>query len=282
MSQATLVQVDATLGRIILTPTYSGADLTPAVIIERTEDGGDTWQPVRGDLFDSVWSMQGGSSRSVPDAEAPIGKSIRYRSIKATLDGDPVGSTFNLSATVVIPAPVDCGWFFHPIDAPAFLRKFIAGADAGATWGADRGIFYPVSAPTDVQSFTTRISPVVTMGRRQRRSSAKLVVCVRSNDEADAFIDCVGPASIICVRSPDVHGWRVRYIAVGGIPEKHPTPVQAGAWEYTLAYVEVDRPTVATVSQVGATYDQLAAAYATYADLDAAYTSYNAQTIATV
>lgn len=268
MAQATLVTVDAAHARVVITPTYSGADTTAAVIIQRTENGGVSWVNVRADLADGVLSMFGGTSRQFPDYEAPFDIPIQYRTIKSDVNGSPIGTTFNLSATLILPSSGSCLWWVHPVDDPTVLSSMVAAADGGGVYGANRGVQYGVNAQY----------PSVQFGARQGRSNASFSVLARSNAEAAHVIAALGPPSVLCVRSPATHGWARRYIAVGNITESHPNPVYGGGWVFKVAYVEMARPSI-TLTVYGATYDQLADAFATYSALQAGFGTYDDQTL---
>lgn len=268
MTQSTIETVDAAHGRVIITPVYSGADLTAAVLIQRTEDLGVTWVNVRADLADGVLSMLGGSQRTFPDYEAPFDIPIQYRTIKSDVNGNVIGTQFNLSATLVLPSTAGCVWWFHPVDDPTVLSSLVAAADGGATYGANRGVQFGVNARY----------PSVQFGARQGRSGASFNVVARTNVEAARVVSALGAPAVICVRSPSTHGWARRYVAIGNITETHPNPVYGGGWVYKAAYVEVARPSVA-LTVYGATYDQLAAAYLTYGALQGAYGTFDDQTL---
>lgn len=272
MAQATLVQLDAAHARAIITPSYSGADTTVSVLIQRTEDGGITWIDVRGDLDDGLLSMLSGTSRQFPDYEIPFDTPVQYRTIKADANGAAVGSTFNLSATVVLVSdPRACLWWIHPVDDPTAIGGFMPANDGGAQFGADRGINYGNNAKY----------PIINVGARQARSNATFSIVARSNAEALDVQAAVGPPSVLCVRSPASHGWARRFVVAGTISETHPNPVQAGAWVYRVPYTEVARPTT-RLEVYGATYDQLAAAFATYGALQAGFGTFDDQTIGLV
>jgi hypothetical protein len=272
MAQATLVDLDGAHARAIVKPNYTVPDTTPAVIIQRTEDGGITWNDVRGDLADGVVSMRSGTSRQFPDYELPFDTPVQYRSIKSDLAGNPQGSTYNLSATVVmLSTPNPCLWWIHPIDVPTAIGGFMPEDDGGATFGANRGVSYGNNAKY----------PIVVVGARQARSGASFGLVARSNAEQADLLNAISGPSVLCVRSPSAHGWTRRYIVALAIKEAHPTPVQAGLWLYTVTYVEVARPT--TVLEVyGATYDELSVAFPTYTALQAAFGTYDDQTLGIV
>lgn len=268
MSQATLVQLDTVHPRALITPAYSGADTTAAVIVQRTEDSGLTWLPVRGDLADSLVSMLGGTSRTIADYEIPYDTPVQYRTIKSDVDGNPIGSTFNLSATVVLVSTAACLWAVHPVNEPNLIGTFPPVDEGPATLGAGRGVNYGVGATY----------PIPQLGVRQRRSNAKLSFAARSNVERDALEAAMGAPSVLCVRGPSSHGWARRFVVIGAISERHLVPFQAQGWVLSAPYWEVER-TTEPVLAFGATYDQLAAAYATYAALAAAFTTFDDQTV---
>lgn len=272
MAQATLIALDAAHARAIITPSYTGADTTPAVAIQRTEDAGQTWLDVRGDLADGHLSMLGGTARQFPDYEIPFDTPVQYRTIKADLDGNTVGSTFNLSATVVlVSTPALCLWWVHATDDPTLLGGFMPVVDGGAKLGADRGVQYGNNA----------VYPIIAMGARQKRSNASFTLVARTNTEALDIEASLGVPSVLCIRSPLTHGWARRFVVVLDIQEAHPNPLQAGAWLYRCSYVEAARPTN-RLEVYGATYDQLAAAYTTYSALAAAYGTYDDQALAII
>lgn len=272
MSQATLVTLDASHARAVITPAYSGADTVVAVLMQRTEDGGQSWIDVRGDLDDGLVSMLGGTSRQFPDYEIPFDVPVQYRTIKADAAGAPIGSTFNLSATVVLVSdPRACLWWFHATDDPTVIGGYMPAADGGGTLAADRGIQYGNNARF----------PIAQLGARQARSAATFSLIARTNAERDRLLTTISPASVICVRSPASHGWARRFIVIGNIRETHPNPLQAGAWLYSIPYTEMARPTN-RLEVYGATYDQLAANFATYAALQAAYGTFDDQTLAII
>lgn len=268
MTQATLIAIDQTNSRAILTPVYSGADTTAAVIVQRTEDGGITWQNVRGDLADGLASMLGGTSRQVPDYEIPFDTPVRYRTIKADVSGNPIGSTFNLSATVVLISSALCLWAIHPVNEPNLIGTFMPVAEGPATFGAERGIPYGVGATY----------PIAQLGVRQARSNAKLTFAARSNIERDELAAAMGAPSVLCIRGPAEHAWARRFVVLGTITETHAVPFQAQAWTLSAPYWEVER-TSEPVAAFGATYDQLAAGFATYATLTAGFGTFDDQTI---
>jgi hypothetical protein len=268
MTQATLITLDPGHARAILAPNYTGADTTVAVIIQRTEDGGITWIDVRGDIADGVVSMLSGTSRQFPDYEIPFDTLVQYRSIKSDATGNPIGTTFNLSATVFMSSANACVWWVHPVDNPTAIGGFIPESDGGATFDADRGVQYGNNA----------VYPIVVAGDRQARSAAKFGLLARSNTEAADLRAAISPASVLCVRSPAKHGWARRFLIAMKITEVHPKPVQAGLWVYEIAYVEVARPTT-RMEVYGATYDDLAVAFPTYAALQAGFGTYDDQTL---
>jgi hypothetical protein len=219
-----------------------------------------------------VLDMLGGTSRQFPDYELPFDTPIQYRTIKADIDGNPIGSTFNYSATIVMISPAgSCSWWVHPVDDPTLIREITATADNAATFATPRGVQYGVNAQY----------PNVQFARRQARSGASFSVIALSNDDAEAIVDALGAPAVLCVRSPAAQGWARRYIAVTNIVESHPNPLQAQAWLYKVSYVESQRPT-STLEVYGATYDQLAAAFTTYSALQAGFADYDAQTLGIV
>jgi hypothetical protein len=268
MTQSTSVTVDTAHARTIVTPTYTAADTTPAVIIQRTEDAGFSWQNVRGDLDDGLVSMLGSTSRQIPDYEIPFDTLVQYRTIKSDVNGNPNGSTFNLSATVQLASTSQCLWWVHPVDHPNLIGGFVPVGDGPATLDAERGIPYGVGA----------VFPIPQLGVRQARSNAPIAFLARSNAERDDLVAALGASSVICVRGPSRHGWARRYVIVGSIRETHHIPVQAQAWTISAPYWEVQRTTEAAEA-FGATYDDLAAGFATYAALRAGFGTFDEQTI---
>lgn len=284
MAQSTTAALDAAHGRVVLTVAYTAGDLTPAVVVQRSADGGMTWVNVRGDRADGLVDMLSGDTRLFPDYELPLDVPVVYRSIKAGLDGTIVGSTFNLSATVTLASTTGaCLWWVHPIKSPTLIGSYVPSDDLGARLAAPRGVFYPASDPLTAAGRGTLITPIVTYARRRRRAG-KAAFCVRSNAESARLLLSLGEPDTICVRSPASHGWGVRYVSVADIDEGHPSPIQAGAWLYTANYVELARPSGTTdlVYQIGASYDDLANAFATYGALAAAYGTYNDQAVALI
>lgn len=268
MTQSTTVALDTAHARALITPTYTAGDTTPAVLIQRTEDGGLHWLDVRGDLADGLASMLGGTTRQIPDYEIPFDVPVRYRTIKSDLDGNAVGSTFNLSATVTLQGGSACLWWVHPVSEPDLIGGFVPVGEGPATLAAERGISYGVGA----------VYPITQLGQRQRRSNAKLTFVARTNTERDELEAAMGAASVICVRGPAAHGWARRFVVLGNLTETHLIPFQGHGWTMSAPYWEVERTTGA-VSSFGATYDQLAEAFTTYATLTAGYGTFDDQTI---
>lgn len=268
MSQNTGVTLDTAHARAVITANYNGADTTPAVIVQRTEDAGFSWLNVRGDLGDGLVSMLGGVSRQFVDYEIPFDTLVQYRTIKSDLDGNANGSTFNLSASVMLLSTSECLWWVHPVNEPNLIGGFMPQSEGPASLNAERGIPYGVGATY----------PIPQLGVRQRRSNAKLTFVARSNTEKARLLAALSPASVLCVRGPASHDWARRFVIVGNITETHLVPFQAGGWLISAPYYEVERTTEA-VEAFGATYDQLAATYATYAALRAAFGTFDDQTI---
>lgn len=136
---------DAANGRVELTVTGAAppGGVTQTLRVERSTDGGSTWEAVRGwagATFDSPYS------ETVHDYEAPFGAvDYRARAVGVNGTGDDVSSDW--SATNTENVYVDSEWWLKCVDDPTLnLSGVRVLADPEASVTEQVAVFYPLGA----------------------------------------------------------------------------------------------------------------------------------------
>lgn len=230
------------------------------VTIERTADGGTTWEPVRG----ATHARVAGESFTAYDYESCNGEDVQYRARAiATAGGSDVASGWSvLSAPVHWSSPYT--WFKAPTH-PEFNSTVRIEGIPSEKHRNPQGTF-------DVPG---RVDPIVVSAGR-KLSEGTVTFVTLTPGELSALQALLDLSEVLLLQTPPEDQWGCRYIAVGDHEENRvsrrstPTPRQV-----VCPFVEVLAP-IGDIVGFGITWDDVAALYATWDDLAAANPTWNA------
>lgn len=222
---------DPTNGRVTLTITRGGGAWptvppTSYYVVERSDDGGLTWVPVR----NGSALVPAGVATTLHDYEAPPNVQARYRAAAVNAGVGVLQSAWSASATVTHAVT---RWELRdPADSTLRLRFYNGSAEQQRRHPVRAGVFEPLGRRNPV---------VVTDARGGARLRVTLtLVTLADADALEALLDNVRPLYLL---SPGTRRWYV-------------TPIDGDEWQtlihelgesdeastVTLSFAEVDRP----------------------------------------
>lgn len=233
-------------------------------IIQRSVDGGLTWDYVRGNVAWNVVQLSGSPpSARVPDAEASFGVPLLYQA-QAT---DNAGNFESWTAPVAVQqldAPPGGDWVIAPLTNPGYIMTMWTREQASYERADPVGVFYALG----------RSDPIVTAGVR-RAPTGSLTMYVPDGDvraEMEAMLD--GFVTFV-VRSPIEHGWGVRYCVFGDVTFDRFVNRGVECWDVKLPWWSIVAPLVA-IESFTITYYDVRVNFATYAAVRDNFGSYQA------
>lgn len=215
-------------GRVELDVTGNSGDATTeAIELQRSIDGGATWEPVR--LDTDTDGIVTGTSATVYDYEAPNGTEVDYRA-RALHDysGEWAASAWAEDAATWFGTD---WWLKHPnqqsLNMTVTVRAFEPVERAGR-----QGVFQPVGATAAIVVSDTRSPASGTVTLRTDTASER--------DGLDALLDTVGT---LLLQAPPSHGEPDRYIRVTGSQRARVSGRATMGYRFdTLTWVEVAKP----------------------------------------
>lgn len=235
---------DNTLARILVTVTRDGGSHAwEFVEVERSTDGGTTWESVR--TADFVDSTGHATVFTVYDYETGNGEDVKYRARASWLaaDGYITGAwTESSVSTGWVSTSI---WLKDPITPANNLTVTLTNAVPDELYPRRQGVF-------DIIGGTM---PVV---RSDVLSSARGVIelCTQTLAQADALFTLL-QAAVLLLQMPDVtsgscptpsHGWEDAYIAIGDISKQRQRRLITSAPRvWTFPYIVVAAPADVTV-----------------------------------
>lgn len=215
-------------GRITLAfDDNAGSATTDVFELQRSLDGGTTWETVR--QLDAGYLTPSGGTASVYDYEAPNGTTRNYRGRALhNYSGVYAASAWVTDSEAWSSAT---WWLKHPhqptLNASVTVREFPAVARAGR-----QGVFQPLGASY----------PVVVTDTRQSREGS---VILRSDsfDDQDELDDLIDTGDTLLLQGPATAGWHA-YIKVTNHERARTFNGQGASMVFeALSFVEVDSPT---------------------------------------
>ena len=224
-------------GRLTVTVNRLNASAAwVSVELERTDDGGTTWVPVRGatgvkatNTHTTAWAA---NAVTVRDDEAGNGTTVTYRA-RATTSTGVVGDWTSSTPTSWVKLGVV--WLKDP-HSPALNVAIDVSDMPQPTRTVPQGIHNVIGAS----------QPVVVSDVRQSRVGT-FEVLTRSNAESTAF-ETATTEPVKLLQFPAAHLWGSRYIALSETQELHLSPSYDSLHRrWQVGYIEVDRPADQTV-----------------------------------
>lgn len=250
---------DDDLARIRLVVTQvTGAEDWETLDVERSDDAGVSWTPVRG----ATGADPPGDQWIGYDYEAPNGVGVLYRARGNIVTPTTVVGPW-LTMTSGVSWSSSSTWIKHPSDTTKNQTVRIA-AQPSLTRPARQGVF-PVLG---------RANPVVVSDTRQGVVGT-LVVATLTNAQAESLLELLGSTDVLLVQTPAAIGFGSRFVAVGDIVEARTNRTvlyPSRYWE--LPFVEVDAPADDGVFIAGLAWADLVDAYADWNALIAAFDSW--------
>lgn len=224
-----------------------------SVEIERSDDDGVTWVPVRGatraDTYGSIYVNY--------DHEAPPSVAClwRARGTRTVAEVDSVGD-WTVSDPVSWTATGT--WLKSPADPT------VAGQTRFTVMPAPNR-----ARTTGVFEVLGRSDYVVVTDVR-RTQSGTLEFTTMTAAEADELLTLLEETTLL-IQSPAAHGFGQRYVVVGGVSEaRRSRSAQVAVKSWTAEYWEIARPADTGVVWVGGTWDSVVASYSSWTAVIAA------------
>lgn len=203
------------------TPTWTNFDL------QRSVDGGTTWQYVRGGFNAAV----SGSTVTVQDYETANTQTVIYRARASYTAGSYITGSWISSAS-------SAGWTSTSLwlkDPFVPARNMIVENDLmpEPDYPRMQGVFNVLGA-----TFPVVVSDALGAGQ----STITLETITQANEAA---IKLLASGAVLLLQAPAVMGWGSRYVAPGKLSERRATQTVASDWRlWTLVLTEVDVPAV--------------------------------------
>lgn len=205
----------------------SGTATTDDLEIQRSIDGGVTWEPVR--LTTDTAGIVDAADATIVDFEAPNGTTVHYRA-RARHDYSGVYAASAWATDTAAWSSTD--WWLKCPESPALNAAVKPHSVPSAQRPARQGVFQPVG----------RTRPVVVSDTRGgwRGTITFRVMDAAARDEIDALLDS---GAVLLLQAPEGEHWPDRYLRFGDqdrqrwIDKAWVEPVLD-----TLPWVEVDTP----------------------------------------
>lgn len=254
---STIVVVpDSTLGRHRLTVTRNTGTLNWTFVeVQRSNDGGVTWSPVRG----AAAAAPPGDVWIGYDYEAPNGVSVVYRARGKT--SLITGAWLSSSSATWSSASTWLKDLVSTANSQTVRARVIP--DVGR--GRAVSVLYPVGAS----------APVV-VGDVQRLRSGTLEVVTVTAAQATLLRTLLAANQTLLLQPPAAHDVAAMYLSIAGdVAELRPLrPATAAHRVWSIPFVEVAQPADAGITVKGLTYQDIVNTYATYTALLAAVATY--------
>lgn len=263
---------DATRARVKLdlSGTGSASSVKNVFEIQRTYDGGITWEAVRGDQ--GAYTLSVGGTRTIYDYEVPNGVNVQYRARTISFDiGDFTLMSSWSSTTSAVQWTSNDTWL-KVVSDPTLNLKIIIREFGDEQYPIDEGVF---------QGLGSSKAMVIT-GVRRERPDSRMVLLAQTDAEQLALRAALGADVVLIQASPRSSDWKNenRYLTVGTVSVQRPARVaQSPIRDVIIPYTEVDAPLVDIypLSTLGTnTWAEISSGYATYTALDAAFSTHGA------
>ena len=216
-----------------------GAVSTDYFAVERSTDGGATFDPMRTDLEGGYTAPVAGAA-VLYDREAGNGEEITYRAraVHGTTPWLNPAVTFGSWSTSDAATWTDTAafWIKHPTTA-ALDCRVVPQSQPGQSRAARRGVFQALGR-----------DDAVVIADTYEPWQGELVLISQADDETDAIDAIIADGSPLLIQAPATANFRDRWISVGD--HSRARGIDRG-WGVvmidTLPWTEVRRPTTATV-----------------------------------
>lgn len=253
VATVTAAAIDATARmRIQVARSTGGVDWS-SIEIERTDDAGATWVPVRGFTGATTY----GDTFVGYDMEAPIGVPVTYRARGTRVaSGSPITGAWTSSSPATWSST--SSWL-KSLRTPSLSRQVRFTVLPSPARERTVGVFEVLGRPDYV---------VVTDARRTTRGQIRITTTTEA--EADALL-ALAEETVLLLQSPAGHRFGSRYVALGDLTEVRPfRAAQAATREWVAPYWEVAAPADTGVDGDGLTWSDVVAGYSTWTTLMAA------------
>lgn len=207
----------------------TGTATTTHLEVQRSEDGGTTWEPLR--LTTDTDGLVAGTSADLYDYEAPNGTVMKYRvrALHEVSTGNYVASDWAATASATW---TDTAWWLKCPEQPALNMIVYPDSLPGYQRPSRQGVFQALGSTETVIVADTRGAPRGTL-RLQIDTPAE-------QDDLDALLDTNATLLLQC---PPEHHWTDRYLRIGD-QDRARWIDKAWVGEYidTLQWWEVARP----------------------------------------
>lgn len=253
----TAQSVDA---RVQIVATDSGSPTWQFVNIERTNDGGATWTPVR----NADRAPVAGTSFTLYDYESGNGELVQYRA--QSILADPAGDiASNWSASTSPVAWTSTFTILKSLTQPTLNRSVYIESIPTLRRRIPRGVVDVAGRP----------DPIVISDTRKWVEGTVTFVTL-TDDDRDGLDALLDTSETLLLQTPPEDGFGSRYISCGDVDENRPSRrAQETPRTFTVPFNEVMAP-VGQVITFGSAWDDLVAAEATWATVIAAFPTWNA------
>jgi hypothetical protein len=196
----TAVAVDADAAIQVDVDYQAGTATTDVLEVQRSLDGGTTWEPVR--LETDTDGVVTGLETTVFDLEAPNGTAMKYRARAGhNYTGEYSWSDW---ATAVTATWTSDSWWLKAPENPALNMTVVPYSVPGYQRPARHGVFQPLGSQDTI---------VVSDIRSAARGTLRLQVDTSAEqDDLDALIDS---GLTLLLQAPPAHHWPDRYVRFG-------------------------------------------------------------------
>ena len=179
----------------------TGTATTTDLEVQRSEDGGTTWEPLR--LTTDTAGVITGTSADVYDYEAPNGTlmSYRVRALHEVSTGNYVASAWSATATATW---TDTAWWLKCPEQPALNMVVVPASLPSYQRPVRQGVF---------QALGSAETAIVADKRGAPRGTLRLQIDTQAEqDDLDALLDA---NATLLLQGPATHHWTDRYIRIG-------------------------------------------------------------------
>lgn len=205
--------------------------------LERSDDGGVTWNVVRSDSVAGLITPDGSGDATLYDYDAPNGVTVQYRAHAShwfnfgTPDFTTTSSGYTKDSDIWTS---EVWWLKHPT-RPSLNYHPVLRSQPGRTNTATQGVFHPLG----------RRSPVVVADVRQGWSGEVVLRCADDNDRE--YLDAILADGLpLLLQGPVNAYWDDTWISVSSLDRQRAIDQEWGSYTFdTLTWVEVDPPVLA-------------------------------------
>lgn len=204
--------------------------------LERSDDGGVTWEWVRNNGVIGLIAPTAGSA-TVYDYDAPNGVTVQYR-VHASHwfnFGTPNFTTTTSGYTKASDSWVSTEWWLKHPTKPSLNWHPVLKSQPGRSNAATQGVFHPLG----------RSAPVVVSDVRQMWTGEVTIRCATDADRE--YLDAIlADGYPVLLQGPADAYWEDTWLAVSSVDRQRAIDAEWGAYTFdTLSWVQVEAPALA-------------------------------------